>query len=124
MENVSPLGFRPGKMPPIFGDTSAALIVDDDKQTTELLVRLLERDGYHCTVAADAETARRLLGEKRFALALVDIRLPGQSGIELVASSLDQDLDLAVVMVSPRSQGCQALVAGLVGFAALRLWTA
>jgi hypothetical protein len=47
------LRFRPGEMPPLFGDTAAALLVDDDDQVSATLARLLERQGYDCTLAAN-----------------------------------------------------------------------
>ena len=64
------LHFRPGDMPPLFGDTAAALIVDDDTPSTQLLDRLLSREGYRCMVASNAAEARALLAEHDFAVAL------------------------------------------------------
>src|SRR4029079_13552738 len=77
------LHFRVGDMPPLFGDTAAALIVDDDDQVAASLVRLLAREGYRCTSASDAAEARRVLATRPFALALVDVFMPGESGLEL-----------------------------------------
>ncbi len=94
------LRFRPGEMPPLFGDTAAALIVDDDEMIAELLVRLLSREGYRCTHASDADEARARLAEQGFALALVDVMMPGESGLELTESLLSEHPDLAVVMVT------------------------
>jgi DNA-binding NtrC family response regulator len=87
-------------MPPAFGDTAAALIVDDEPAMAELLSRLLHREGYHCTIAANAAVARQHLSEKSFAVALVDVMMPGESGLELVAFMLQQNLDIAAIMVS------------------------
>jgi DNA-binding response OmpR family regulator len=92
--------FRPGQMPAIFGDTAAALIVDDDEQMAAVMARLLTRDGYSCTMAASAAQARARLKGREFAVALVDVVLPDQSGNELVADILGEYPDLAVVMVS------------------------
>jgi PAS domain S-box-containing protein len=92
--------FRPGGMPPLFGDTAATLIVDDDVQLAEVLRRLLGREGYHCTLASSAHEARERLAECPFALALVDIMMPGESGLDLVTYMLGNHPDLAVVMVT------------------------
>jgi PAS domain S-box-containing protein len=92
--------FRPGEMLPMFGDTAAVLVVDDDEFTCEILSRLLVGDGFDCTVAANATEARTRLAERKFALALVDVRLPGESGLELVSTIFEDNPDLAVVMVS------------------------
>jgi DNA-binding NtrC family response regulator len=92
--------FRPGDMPPLFGDTAATLIVDDNEQLAEVVRRLLTREGYDCTVAASAADARARLAERVFAIALVDVMMPGESGLELVADMLAHHPDLAVVMVT------------------------
>ena len=94
------LRFRPGDMPPIFGNTADILIVDDDEIVTTILVRLLGRAGYRCTCARDAVTARARLAEGAFAIALVDVMMPGESGLELTESILAEHPDMAVVMVT------------------------
>lgn len=92
--------FRPGEMPPLFGDTAATLIVDDDVQLADVLRRLLAREGYECTLARDAGEARARLSEREFALALVDVMMPDETGLELVADMLANHRNLAVVMVT------------------------
>jgi DNA-binding NtrC family response regulator len=92
--------FEPGNMPPLFGDTAAALIVDDDDQMGRVLSRLLGREGYRCTFASNAADARALLSTAEFAIALVDVLMPGESGLELVADMLTCHRDLAAVMVT------------------------
>jgi len=87
-------------MPPLFGDTTAALIVDDDPHTVALLSSMLGADGYDCTPAYSAEEARLRLEERDFAIAMVDVLMPGDSGLELVEQALDLYPFLAVVMVT------------------------
>ncbi len=87
-------------MPPLFGDTSSVLIVDDDATTITLLESILETEGYECTRAHSASEARDRMGEHEFAVALVDIVMPGDSGLELVDQALDRYPFLAVVMVT------------------------
>lgn len=94
------LRFRPGEMPPLFGDTAATLIVDDDKVVAEVLRALLEPEGYRCTLARNGAEARARIEERPFATALVDVMMPGQSGLELVAELLAKHRDLAVVMIT------------------------
>lgn len=94
------LSFRPGAMPPLFGDTAATLVVDDDPKIGELVARTLEAEGYRCDLAADAAKARELIGTREYALALIDVMLPGKSGLELTAELLRDQPDLAVVMVT------------------------
>lgn len=92
--------FRPGAMPPLFGETASVLIVDDDPTTVELLTSMLEPEGYECTGVGSAAEAMERLEERDFAVALVDILLPGDSGLELVDRALDMYPFLAVVMVT------------------------
>jgi PAS domain S-box-containing protein len=92
--------FRPGHMPAMFGDTAAALIVDDDDALSRVLSRLLTRQGYHCTIATNVNQARALLSDSAFAIALVDVMMPGESGLELAAEMADNHPDVAVVMVT------------------------
>jgi ActR/RegA family two-component response regulator len=92
--------FRPGRMPAVFGDTAAALIVDDDEQMAASMARLLTLDGYRCTSASNAAEARTQLRTREFAVAVVDVLLPDGSGIDLVKAMLGEQPDLAVVMVS------------------------
>jgi two-component system phosphate regulon response regulator OmpR len=87
-------------MPPLFGDTAATLIVDDDGVVASVLASILEPEGYRCALAANAFEARQLLEERDFALALVDVMMPGQSGLELAADLVAKYRDLAVVMVT------------------------
>ena len=60
------------------------LVVDDEDQVRRLLVRVLERGGYACTAAADADEARAHLVEHAFELMLCDLHMPGGSGLELL----------------------------------------
>ena len=94
------LRFRPGLMPPLFGDTAATLLVDDDPAVTMLLDAILSPEGYRCSIASNAGEARALLEQHDFALALVDVMMPGQSGLELAAELIAKHRDLAVVMVT------------------------
>lgn len=94
------LPFRPGEMPPLFGDTTSVLIVDDDPLMGDLLEAMLRPAGYECTQAHSAEEAMAHLAERDFAVALVDIVMPGGTGLELVDRALELYPFLAVVMVT------------------------
>jgi DNA-binding NtrC family response regulator len=60
------------------------LIVDDDEQLRQTLVRRFQRQGLAVNHAGSAEEARALLDRQRFDVALLDLHLPGQSGIEFL----------------------------------------
>jgi putative two-component system response regulator len=76
------------------------LVVDDEPQVRRLLHRLLERDGHVVSVAADGASAESVADAQRFDLALCDVNLVGESGLELVRRMISRHPDLAVVMVT------------------------
>jgi signal transduction histidine kinase/FixJ family two-component response regulator len=60
------------------------LVVDDDEDVRLLARRRLERQGYAVEVASSGEEALERLGSATFDLLLLDHRLPGRSGLDLL----------------------------------------
>ena len=58
-------------------------MVDDEPIVRNVVVRYLERDGYRTLEAGDGNEARRLLERDRPSLVVLDVMLPGVSGLEL-----------------------------------------
>ena len=58
------------------------LIVDDDERIRELLVRYLRRHDYYVAAVGETTAAARLMACFRFDLVVLDVMLPGESGIE------------------------------------------
>ncbi len=85
---------------PVLTDDGRILVVDDDPEICTAFVRILEDAGYHAASAASAEAARSLLRGREIALVIVDVNLPGESGIELVRQMDLADPNLAAMMVS------------------------
>jgi len=59
------------------------LVVDDDTRLAELLRRYLSDGGFRVTVAADASEARAQLASFAFDLVVLDVMMPGESGLDL-----------------------------------------
>ena len=59
------------------------LVVDDDTRLAELLRRYLSDGGFRVTIAADASEARAQLTSFAFDLVVLDVMMPGESGLEL-----------------------------------------
>jgi DNA-binding NarL/FixJ family response regulator len=76
------------------------LIVDDEDSIRSLLRRILEKDGYQCTTVSDVKEARTSMKETHFDLLLSDIKMPGESGIDLIRRVKTEYPDTAVVMVT------------------------
>jgi len=62
------------------------LVVDDDKRLRDLIARFLGEQGFRVTVATDAAEARAKLKSIAFDLIVLDIMMPGESGLELTRS--------------------------------------
>lgn len=63
--------------------TPHCLIVEDDREISSLIERLLPKHGFRSSVAADGRAMDRLLGESRIDLVILDIMLPGEDGLSL-----------------------------------------
>ncbi len=58
------------------------LVVDDDREIRELLARFLERHGLRVTAVRDAREARRALPHGHFQMIVLDLMLPGETGLD------------------------------------------
>ena len=76
------------------------LVVDDEPEIREVLVRFLSAPGYVVMAAADGPEALALAAGNSFSLALVDIYMPGMSGLELLAELKHLDPGISVVLMT------------------------
>jgi len=60
------------------------LIVDDERDLVDAYVRLLERSGYRCVGAFDANQAIQMIDAESPDLVITDLSLPDNSGVEIV----------------------------------------
>lgn len=88
--------------PRMYGRGEHILLVEDDESARGLAVRVLNQNGYHVTVAADAEEAMELFNREngRFDLVFTDVVLPDLNGLELVEQLRQRCPQLKVLMVS------------------------
>lgn len=76
------------------------LVVEDDASLSELVKTVLEEEGYSVTTAPSAEAAKKALESEKSDLALVDIILPGQGGMDLILDLHHCCPDLAIILTS------------------------
>jgi DNA-binding NtrC family response regulator len=76
------------------------LIVDDETIMRESLAGWLERDGHVVQTARSGEEALKKCRENRFDILLVDIKMEGMSGLEVLRRIKEGDADVAVVMIT------------------------
>ncbi|MBN1423424.1 sigma-54-dependent Fis family transcriptional regulator [Candidatus Fermentibacteria bacterium] len=76
------------------------LVVDDELSIRISLGDLLRRDGYQMEVAEAAEPGLEMLRTESFDLLIVDIKMPGMSGIEMLERVKEEDPDTPVLMMT------------------------
>jgi DNA-binding NtrC family response regulator len=76
------------------------LIVDDEAAIRESLEALLSMEGFHVTMAADGPSGLEALSSAEYDLLLLDLALPGESGIDLLPRILEMQPGLPVIMIT------------------------
>jgi len=79
------------------------LVVDDDRSVRELLRNVLTAEGYHCQVASDSLTAETILQQEPCGLALIDIYLGDENGLELLKKVKAVQPDCDCVMMTAQA---------------------
>lgn len=81
-------------------ERSTLLLVDDDDAFRRVLARALERRGYSVSVAASVESAIGKAEAQPPEFAVVDLKMPGQSGLMLIEKLIELDPNTRVVMLT------------------------
>ena len=76
------------------------LAVDDEQYMRDLLQDGLSRAGYPCLTAESAAVAEETLRLQAIDMVLLDIVMPGKSGMELLREIKNQYPDIAVIMLT------------------------
>ena len=75
-------------------------VVDDDEDIRRALPRLLRSEGFEAITFGSAEDYLASMSEFDFVCLLLDVRLPGQSGIELHQQLTDEKHDIPTIIMS------------------------
>ncbi len=92
-------------------DAPHILVVDDDTRIRSLLMQFLAEQGFRVSTAATAAEARRRLEGLDFDLIVLDVMMPGESGVELTRSLREQK-DVPILMLTALAE-TDARVIGL-----------
>ena len=76
------------------------LIADDEEMIRELIHITLSKEGFTCFQAANAEEGLEIINSHRLDMALLDIMMPGRSGIELLKDIKQITPDTTVLMIT------------------------
>jgi len=76
------------------------LIIDDEEAIRESLDTLLTLEGFSVSTAVDGPSGMELLSRNEYDLLLLDLALPGQSGIDLLPRIVEMQPNLPVIMIT------------------------
>ena len=93
---------------------TSILVVDDEPVFIEALTISLEREGFGVIAAADGPAALKAISEKAPDLILLDVMLPGMSGID-VCREIRKSSSVPVIMVTAKGEEIDAVVGLEVG---------
>lgn len=90
----------PLKTASIAREAPRCLVVDDEPRLRQVLVHLMQNDGFSCREAGNGAEALALLQKESIPLVLSDLRMPQIDGIELLRQTRARYPDTAVVMIT------------------------
>ena len=91
------------------------LVVDDEQSVTDLLHEDLGEEGYSCVTAGTGEDALKRLSEGNFDVVLLDLKLPGISGMDVLREAKSIHPEVAVIVVTAAGDAQTAVEAMKIG---------
>jgi len=86
------------------------LIIDDDRELAGMLGEYLEREGFGVTSAADADAATDALAAREPDLVILDVMMPGRSGLDLLRELRATRPRMPVLMLTARGDPVDRIV--------------
>lgn len=89
------------------------LIVDDDREIRDLLSRFLQKHGFRASVAADGRDMRRQLADAHIDLVVLDVMMPGETGLQICAQLRAQPklgAKLPIIMLTAAGEDTDRIV--------------
>jgi two-component system phosphate regulon response regulator OmpR len=83
-------------------DDALILVVEDDDRLRERLARYLGDTGFRVTAAANAADARDRLRSVQPDLMVLDVMMPGESGLQLTQALRHDNNDIPVLLLTAR----------------------
>jgi len=79
------------------------LLVDDEQHIVDVVVYILEENGFDIAVALDGDTGLRKFKDSAPDLVILDLNLPGISGLDLFRAMKESRRDVPVIMLTSRA---------------------
>ena len=79
------------------------LIVDDHRELRDLVSRVLAKEGYRVSTAADGRAMRQVLADSRIDLVLLDLMMPGEDGLSL-CRTLRAESNIPIIMLTAKGE--------------------
>jgi DNA-binding NtrC family response regulator len=76
------------------------LVVDDDQDSCELVEKILKKDGYRVVTLTDGRKVDEELRKNDIHLAIIDLKMPEVSGLDVVQTIRHHDSDCAVILMT------------------------
>jgi DNA-binding NtrC family response regulator len=91
------------------------LVTDDDRTCRDSIQKTLERGGHTVEGRGDVESAILASEQYAFDLILCDYRMPGKTGLDLLAELKEKGSAVPVVMISAFADACTEAIAKQLG---------
>ncbi len=76
------------------------LVVDDEELQREMLGGFLQKEGFSVSLADSGENALKLCQDDFFEVALIDLKMPGMDGIELLSRLKEINPEIQVIVIT------------------------
>jgi DNA-binding NtrC family response regulator len=93
----------------------SVLLIDDEEIMREVISKLLEREGYRVFTAETGDKGLETLELEPVDVVVLDLMLPGKSGLDTLKEMLEADPDLVVIMISAYASIENAVQATKIG---------
>jgi DNA-binding NtrC family response regulator len=88
---------------------TSILIVDDEEEMCRIISHIFEKEGINVLIANDGYTALQIVHSEPPDILLVDVRMPGMDGMEVLRETKKIHRDIPVIMITAHAEACGAV---------------